>query len=131
MHPYAHLIKHAVDVIIREKKNMSAPVIIAPITLVAAKVIASKITAARIVPKIPVIIPFKAEQIHLHLLPDSDTAEAKYVTPRYTIATPNNTHKNAGVTVIVAVTVSKVATTPSMMLAITARTTQLNLQLHT
>ena len=47
------LVRHAAEVTVREKKNKSAPVIIAPSTLVAAKVIPRRITAKRIVPRIP------------------------------------------------------------------------------
>ena len=98
--------------------------------LVAANVMARRITAARIVPSIPIKMAFKLAQKHLHLDAGVDSADAKYETPRYTTAIPNNTHKNAGVTVIVAVMVRRVVTAPRIILAITASTTQLNLQLH-
>lgn len=54
--PEKHLTRQATEVIKREKKNSSAPVINAPIMLVAAKVIPKRMIDVRIVPSIPAII---------------------------------------------------------------------------
>ena len=88
-------------IIIREKKNKSAPDIIAPIILVAAKVMPSKITDVNIVPKTPAKNVLRKSQ--QWFLSPKYTDDVIRVIPRYTTAIPNNTHKNAGVTVMTAV----------------------------
>ena len=54
MQPFLHLIRQVAVITIKEKKNKSAPEIIAPIILVAAKVMPSKITEVNTVPSMPV-----------------------------------------------------------------------------
>ena len=123
-----HLTRQAVDVIISEKNNSSKPVIIAPAILVAANVIPRRITAVNIVPRIP--RSKRGSIMHTHPLTPVDLISGAEIseTRRYTTAIPNNTHRNAGVTVITAVIRSTVVITPMITLAITARAVQLFLQ---
>ena len=118
----------AVAEMIRVKKRRSRPVIIAPIILVAAKVIASKITAVKIVPKIPVKKIGRTEQIHSLVEEERESAAEIRATPKYKTAIPNSTHKNAGVTVMVAVIAKTVVTTPITTLAKTDKMPQLLLK---
>ena len=125
-----HFVRQAVDVIKREKKNSNAPVMIAPITLVATKVIAKRITDVKTVPKIPVRIAGRLTHTHSLLPKVRKMVHVTNRTPRYTTAIPNNTHKNAGVTVMTAVILSIAVTIPMIMLAMSANPIQLNLQLQ-
>lgn len=100
---------------------------IAPAILVAAKVMARSITDVRTVPKIPARKSGRMghrQSRRYGLAGDS----AKSDTARKPTAIPKVVHKNAGVTVITAVIVRTVATTPIIMLAIIARAPQLFLQ---
>ncbi len=124
MQLFLHLIRQVAVVIIREKKNKRAPVIIAPIMLVAAKVIPSKMMDVKTVPKIPVKKVLRKSQ-HWLLSPN---AEVKRVIPKKPIEIPSNTHKKAGVTVITAVKVNIAVITPIMILTITDVPVQLMLQ---
>ena len=132
--PAKHLIRHAVDIIKREKKKRRAPVINAPIILVAAKVIPKRIIAPRIVPKIPASNNERGVRRQRQVFLQPNLLLAKSTTPRYTTAIPSSTHKNAGVTVIVAVIVSNVVIIPIITLAPMASNEQLIpqqlLQLH-
>jgi len=119
----------ATTVIMREKKNSSAPVIIAPIMLVAAKVMARSITEVKIVPKIPIkraVMLLQIQQLRL-ALPRTNTKKERANAPT---AIPNTTHKNTGGTVMVAVMVKNAVTIPIKTLAITARQVQLILGLQ-
>ena len=113
-----HFIRHATDVIIRDKKKSSAPVMIAPITLVAANVIASRTIDVSTVPSIPVSNTGRL----VHTQPDlrivGDTASK---IARYTTAMPSVTHKKAGVTVITAVKRRNAVMMPIIMLATISR----------
>ena len=128
--PAVHEIRHAIDVIIREKKKIKAPVITAPRILVAAKVIPKRITDARIVPKIPIRTVGRILHIHSRVFPRRSNTEYRSNRPNPTTAIPKSTHKNAGVTAIVAEKVRNAVTTPKIMLAITPIPVQLNLQLQ-
>lgn len=88
---------------------------IAPIILVAAKVMPRRITEVRIVPKIPVKTNESLLQHGFFSAQQED--EAKRFTPKYRTAMPNNTHKNAGVTVIRAIALKIPATIPIITLA--------------
>ncbi len=91
--------------------------------LVASKVIPRRITDVRIVPKIPVRCAVRFSQ-HLFSVAQQEE-DVKSVIPRYPIAMPNNTHKNAGVIVIRAVMRRKIVSAPMIMPAITAPPVQL------
>ena len=128
-----HLIRHAVEVIIRAKNNRSRPVIIAPGMLVVTNVIPRRITEVRIVPRIPKSCNGSTahrQRLGVTALRYGETASVRI---RYTTAMPNSTHKNAGVTVITAVILRTVVITPIITAAITERAThpfvQLQLQL--
>ena len=108
-------------VITSEKKKRRAPVIIAPMALVAAKVTPSSITAVRIVPKIPTSNISKIPQ---QVLSAENKEDVKSSMPRKTTAIPKSTHRNAGVTVIIAVKRNSAAITPIIMLAATAMPVQ-------
>ena len=64
--PVIQVIRHDVEVTIREKKSINKPVKIAPITLVAAKVIAKRIIERSTAPSIPASKTGK--MVHRHLL---------------------------------------------------------------
>ena len=119
--------RQAVDVTARKKKNKRAPARIAPITLVATNWIASKTMERSTVPKIPVssavIMEHNPSQ---HSFPK--IAPAKRITARYTTAIPSNTHKKAGVRVMVAVILKNAVIMPMTRLANTAKTVRLVLQ---
>ena len=121
---------HATEVIIRAKKPSNKPAKIAPITLVAAKLTAKRISESKIVPKIPIISVVNDEHIHLLVPLLSDAAVITAVMPRYTIAIPKVTHKNAGVRVMVALKVRNAVIMPIIILATTANTVQLGPQLQ-
>lgn len=128
MHFAKHLIRHAVSANIKEEKAKSKPVIIAPIILVAANVIANRTTDVNIAPNIPVNNTDKMGQIQFLTVTQREDADTAKSIARYTTAIPKATHKNAGVTVIVAVIVRNAVTTPIRILAIIATTEQLDLQ---
>ena len=119
------VIRQVALVIRREKKKRRNPVIIAPNTLVAAKVIPRRITAVRIVPKIPARNSLKLRQ---QLVFSELWQEVKRTIPRKPTAIPNNTHRNAGVTVINAVNRKNAAKIPIITLAIMDFAVQLILQ---
>lgn len=125
--PATHLTRHAVSVTTSEKNVNKRPVIIAPITLVAANVTPSKTTATKIAPSIAI----KSTGRILHtqpLMPELRIATlVTRVTARYTTAIPSTTHKNAGVTVMVAAKVKNAVIMPMMMLATIETPTQLHL----
>ncbi len=76
------------------------------------------------VPKIPAKnVPRFLQQFSLS---HEQVADVKSVIPKYPIAIPNNTHKNAGVTVISAVKRKIAARMPIIILAITEIPVQLN-----
>ena len=112
-----HFIRQAVEVMNKEKKNKSAPVIIAPITLVAANVTARRTTDNKIAPKIPARINESGALMQLLLPQQFWLAATARFTARYTTAIPKTTHKNAGVTVITAVILKSVVTIPIIILA--------------
>ena len=89
----------------------------APKTLAAGNVIANSTIERRIVPNIPARTSDKGVSIQLHNLRHLKLAATAKFTARYTTAIPKRTHKNAGVTVITAVIVSKVAIIPTIALA--------------
>ena len=110
---------------IREKNNNKRPVMIAPTTLVAANSIARSTTDIKIVPSIP--IRRTGRTAHIQSLIPNPSANDKVIstTARYETAIPNTTHKNAGVTVIVAVIVKNAVIIPIIMLATIASPVQL------
>ena len=67
------------------------------------------------VPKAPVKKAVRFLQQHFRS--EQAAEEVKTSMPKYPIAIPNNTHKKAGVIVIVAVKLNIAATTPTIMLA--------------
>lgn len=115
--PKRHFTRQTVDVIRSEKKKRRTPTIIAPKTLVAGNVIANNIIERSIVPNIPARTNDKGVSIQPHNLRHLKLADTIRFTARYTTAIPKRTHKNAGVTVITAVIVSKVAIIPTIALA--------------
>lgn len=118
------------DVIIRVKNPSSAPAKIAPITLVAAKSIAKRINESKIVPKIPIMSVVNDEHTHLLFFQLFVVAVITAVIPRYTMATPKRTHKNAGVREIIPLKLRNAVIIPIIILATTANTVQLGLQLQ-
>jgi len=115
---YLHQMRQLELVIKSEKKNSKNPVIIAPNTLVATNVMPSRTTDDKIVPKIPAknVMRF-VQQLFLS---GEKVADVKSVIPKYPIAIPNNTHKNAGVIVTSAVKRKIAASIPITMLMVTA-----------
>ena len=96
---------------------------IAPITLVTAKVIPKRITDVSTVPKAPTK---NAERFSQQLFSAAQQVDGvKRVMPKYPIAIPNNTHKNAGVIVTRAVKRKIAARTPMIKPAIIAPPVQL------
>lgn len=89
--------------------------------LVAAKVTPRRITAVRIVPKTPTSNISKIPQ---QVLSAENKEDVKSSMPRTPTAIPKSTHKNAGVTVIIAVKRKRAAITPTIMLAATAMPVQ-------
>ena len=125
-----HLTRHAVSVSTRKNESRSRPVIIAPTMLVATNSTASSTIAKRIV---AIIAPRSTERIFFMQQGDlfsQQLADATVMsnTARYTTAMPKTTHKNAGVTVIVAVILRKAAMIPTAMLTMRAIVVQLLLQ---
>lgn len=96
--------------------------------LVAAKVTPRRITDVSIVPRIPAKNAFRFLQQQVASR-DSETGVTR-VKPRKPTAIPNNTHKNAGVSVITPVKLKIAAITPIIILAITDLPMQLNSQLQ-
>ena len=128
--PASHFARQADVVIINEKKNSSAPAIIAPSTLVATNSIAKSITDVKIVPKIPVSKTGSIEHTQLRTpLPQIEADDIRVIA-RYKIAIPNTTHKNTGVMVITAVIVKNAVIIPIIILATIAIPVQSLLQLH-
>lgn len=126
---------HAEAVIISEKKNSARPVIPAPIMLVATKVIPRSITEVSTVPRIPIKMVLIALSLQAQLWHEVTTlfvfkSVAKSNIARYTTAIPSNTHKKAGVIVMVAVNRKNAVTTPTTRLARNAIKLQVVLQLH-
>lgn len=127
-----HLIRHATVVKTSAKKKSNNPVNIAPKTLVAAKVTANNINARSTVPKTAIskalIIGHKARQGSVQLTNELETS----ATAKNPTAIPKTTHKNAGVTVIIAANVKNAAITPTIALQTTAAVRQLKrlLQQH-
>lgn len=93
------------------------PVIIAPRTLVAGKVIARSIIAVSIVPRIPVKSKSSLSQHSALLSPQHH--EVKSVIAKNTVAMPNITQRNAGVTTMVALYLNTAAIIPIIMLTTT------------
>ena len=122
-----HFIRHAVDVRVSAKNKSNMPAIIAPTTLVAAKVIASNITVVSTVPRIPVSSTVSVGHRQSRML-RLVVAVSINNTASHTTAIPNSTHKNAGVTVTVAVYTRKLVIIPIIILATTASAVQLVLQ---
>ncbi len=125
-----HFIRHAVDVKVRDKKNTSAPVIIAPTALVAANVTASSISDANTPPNIPVSSAGRTEHIHSRASHPCTIVDVIKAIARYTTEIPSTTHKKAGATVIIAENCKNAVIIPTIMLATIARPTQLLLQPH-
>ena len=126
--PVLHFTRQTVEVIISEKNNSSAPVIIAPMMLVATNSIASRMTDVRIVPKIPTS---KVESgVHVQAYSSGRLRRFGKISAiaRYTTAIPNKTHKNAGVVVMTAVKRRNAVIIPIMMLATMESPVQLLLQ---
>lgn len=98
--------------------------------LVATNVIPRRITDVSTVPSIPASRTGRIEHIHSRNPDLPKRAVAISVTARYPMATPKSTHKNAGVTVIVAVIRKNAAITPIIAAAITENVMQLGLQLQ-
>ena len=109
---------------INVKNKSSNPEMIAPTMLVAANVIPRSITEVNIVPSIPV--RRVGSTLHTqHLEPYLRMMVVIIgVKARYTTAIPNNTHKKAGVTVMVAAKVRNAVITPTIILAIIATKVQ-------
>lgn len=122
-----HFIRQAVDVRVSVKNKSSTPAMIAPITLVAAKVIASSIMLVSTVPRIPVRSTVSAGHRQSRILRLVVAVNINN-TASHATAIPNSTHKNAGVTVTVAVNTRKLVIMPIIILATTARAVQLVLQ---
>lgn len=97
-----HLIKQATLVRTRANPPKTTPTITALITLVAARVVTSKITALKTVRRTPISTSGIAGQRQFFLVP-LKVIEVKSRRARKTSATPKATHKNAVVTVIVAI----------------------------
>ena len=115
-------------VIVSEKKNSAIPVTIAPRTLVAGKVMARRIMAVSIVPRIPAKSRCNFSQ-HSHLLsPQHDEVRSNIA--KNTVAMPNITQRNAGVTTMVALYLKTAAITPIIMLTTTDFSAQPILQLQ-
>ena len=93
----------AVDAIVIVKKASNIPLKIAPNTLVAANVMAKRITESNMVPKTPTIKVLNAEQRQLRVCAIRRYGAKTKANARYTTAIPKVTHKNTGVTVIIAV----------------------------
>lgn len=119
-----HLIRQVVLIIRSEKNRSNAPVIIAPTTLVAAKVTANSTTEVKIVPKTPVKNVYSTLQMQFRLPALDSAGDTPKSNARNTTAIPPVTHKNAGVTAIVAVIVKMAVTKPIIILAKIARVTQ-------
>lgn len=113
---------------VSEKKNNAMPVIIAPSTLVAGKVMARRIIAVSIVPRAPAKSRFNLSQ-HSHLL-SPQHAEVRSIMPKNTVAIPNITQRNAGVTTMVALNLKTAAITPIIRLTTTDFSAQPILQLQ-
>lgn len=113
--------------IVSEKNRSSAPAIIAPITLVAAKLIAKRIRDVRIVPRMPVISTDNILHTQLRML-IARAAVTINNTASATTAIPKVTHKNAGVSAIVAEKTRNAVIIPIIILATIARPVQLVLQ---
>ena len=124
-----HFIRQAVDVRVSVKNKSNTPAIIAPITLVAANVIASSIMLVSTVPRIPVRSTVSAGHRQSRMLRLVVAVTIKS-TASHTTAIPSSTHKNAGVTVTVAVNTRKLVIIPIIILATTASPVQLVLQLQ-
>ena len=110
----AHFVMQAVDVTMSVKKPNKAPVIKAPKKLVAANVIPKSITDVKIVPKSPVKRAGTDERAQPRTF-ELRTSTGESI--RYTTAMPKSTHKNAGVTAIVAINAKAVVMTPITILA--------------
>jgi len=125
-----HLTMQVTEVMSKVKNPSNAPAKIAPITLVAANSIAKRINDRRMVPQIPIISVVNA--VHTHLLVPLllNSVPAIAVIPRYTTAMPKTTHKNAGVSVIIVLKLRNAVIMPMIILATTANTVQLGLQLQ-
>ena len=119
--------RQAVAVMISEKKNKSTPVRIAPTILVATNGIANKTTENSTVPTIPLSKEFTVFAVQDAAVASVSNAFTSRIA-KYATATPNVTHKNAGVTVMTAMMRKKAATTPIIRLTTTAMLVHVFLQ---
>lgn len=122
-----HFIRQAVVVSVRAKKRKSSPTSIAPITLAMAMSTSKRISEKSIVPKMPDSNTESTGQRQFVLSSAPQRRADKSVTARKPTAIPNNTQSRGVPTVSVPISVRNTATTPIIMLTITARLVQLNL----
>ena len=126
-----HLTRQAVSVSAKKNDRRSRPVITAPRMLVAtnstARSTIANSTVAIIAPRSTVIIFFIQQGLFSQQLID---AAVMRTMARYTTAMPKTVHKNAGVTVMVAVILRKAAMMPTTMLIMRATVVQLPLQVQ-
>lgn len=124
--PTIHLTRQAVSETTSERNVSSNPEIIAPITLVAANVIPKRTIDTSIAPSIAIKSTERILHTHSLALPRIFVLVIRVIA-RYTTAIPRTTHKNAGVTVIVAVKVKNAVIIPMMIAATMLMPRQLHL----
>lgn len=126
-HPAAHFTRQAVVVTVREKAPNNTPTMSAERTLAGVGGIANRITAVRTVTRMPASKTGRTPHLHWHVPFPCNLSETSK-TARYTTAIPNRTHKNAGVTVIIAENCRNAVIIPIITLATMANPAQFTRQ---